>query len=265
MPRTAERWSCCSSLPLAAGLAAQAPTFQQISTHIEAGLDALGRGDTAAYLARTPAPWPWRRPSLRWRTITPGRLRSAAAVTRPPRCSSAWHAGGGGRVRSGSRQRVQPPGWRPAWRAIAARIGEARKPISHSIPAFELAERDLTAEGTAWDAKTGRVFLGSLYKRKIVAIVRTALPAISSPAVRTASARWWGSRWIRGGARSGPRAWCCPRPAFRWPIPPTPATDCCSTTTWTPAGCAGATSSPRRAGSGTASTTSRSCPTATCT
>ena len=57
-----------------------------------------------------------------------------------------------------------------AWNGIAAAIAEAKRPISHSTPAFELAERDLTAEGTAWDAKTSTVFVGSLYKRKIVAV-----------------------------------------------------------------------------------------------
>jgi hypothetical protein len=37
----------------APALAAQAPTFQQISGYIEVGLEALGRGDTAGYRAGT--------------------------------------------------------------------------------------------------------------------------------------------------------------------------------------------------------------------
>lgn len=58
----------------------------------------------------------------------------------------------------------------PAWRGIAAKIEQARQPVSHSSPAFELPERDLTAEGTAGDSKTRTRFISSLYKRKIVAV-----------------------------------------------------------------------------------------------
>ncbi len=155
----------------APALPAQAPTFQQISAPIEAGLEALGRGDTAAYLAGTasaftmaPAVPPvayhharalalaGRRDSAA--TLLERLARQGAVVVFEAEADSAF----GSLVAS------------PRWQRIAARIADVRRPISHSVPAFELAERDLTAEGTAWDAKTGRIFLGSLYKRKIVAI-----------------------------------------------------------------------------------------------
>jgi DNA-binding beta-propeller fold protein YncE len=51
------------------------------------------------------------------------------------------------------------------------RIARAREPVSHSRTAFELAERDLIPEGTAYDARTGTLYLSSVYKRKIVAVV----------------------------------------------------------------------------------------------
>jgi hypothetical protein len=125
---------------LAPALAAQAPTFQQISASIEGGLESLDRGDTAGYLAGT---------GLLELLASEG----AVAVFDAPSDSAFAVV-----VAS------------PAWPAIARKIDQAQRPISTSSTAFELPERDLTAEGTAWDSKTGTLFLSSFYKRKIVAI-----------------------------------------------------------------------------------------------
>jgi hypothetical protein len=59
---------------------------------------------------------------------------------------------------------------RPEFGRILAAIERARRPISHSDIAFELPERDLIPEGTAWDPATRTLFLSSFYKRKIVAV-----------------------------------------------------------------------------------------------
>jgi len=159
-----------SSLPTPT-LAAQAPTFQQIFAPIETGLDALGRGDTAGYLAGTsrafalaPSVPPVAYHHARGLSLAGRRDSAMTVLERLARqgAVAVYEAG----ADSAFIHLVESP----RWRAIGARIAEARKPISHSVPAFELAERDLTAEGTAWDAKTGSVFLGSMYKRKIVAI-----------------------------------------------------------------------------------------------
>jgi hypothetical protein len=58
----------------------------------------------------------------------------------------------------------------PAFRALVARIQQARRPVSRSRTAFELPERDLVPEGTAYDGPTRTLYLSSFYKRKIVAV-----------------------------------------------------------------------------------------------
>ncbi|MDC0672094.1 SMP-30/gluconolactonase/LRE family protein [Nannocystis radixulma] len=50
------------------------------------------------------------------------------------------------------------------------KAARARLPASASVRAFTLAERDLIPEGIAHDPKTGTFFVGSIYKRKIVAV-----------------------------------------------------------------------------------------------
>jgi len=55
-------------------------------------------------------------------------------------------------------------------RLVAA--ARARLPVSASVRAFTLAERDLIPEGIAHDPNTGTFFVGSIYKRKIVAVDR---------------------------------------------------------------------------------------------
>ncbi len=156
---------------LAPGVAAQAPTFQQISAYIGDGLESLGRGDTAGYLAGTGRAF----------TAAPGVPPVAYHHARALALSGAIDSAAGLLERLASQGAVAVFDAAsdsafaaivasPAWRTIAEKIEQSRRPISASTPAFELPERDLTAEGTAWDSKTRTLFLSSLYKRKIVAV-----------------------------------------------------------------------------------------------
>lgn len=71
--------------------------------------------------------------------------------------------------------------------ALAAAT-QANLPPSRSVVAFTLVERDLIPEGIAYDPRTATLFVGSMYRRKIVAVasdgsVRDLVPAgtIDSP------------------------------------------------------------------------------------
>jgi hypothetical protein len=150
---------------------AQAPTFQQLGGYIQEGLDALERGDTAGYLMGTGRAF----------ALTPGvpevAYHHARALALSGGTDSALSLLGRLALQgavpvfdSGEDSAFARLAASAAWRPVADRIDRARRPISHSSRAFELPERDLTAEGTAWDASTRTLFLGSLYKRKIVAI-----------------------------------------------------------------------------------------------
>lgn len=162
---------CLAPTTVRAQGTAQAPTYEQIGGQVQAGLDALTRGDTAGYLEGTsralalaahvpPVVYHHARAqALAGHTdsavVLLTRLATEGAIAvYEARSDSAFE-----RLRGS-----------PAWSRIAARIEASRRPIVTSTPAFEVPERDLTAEGTAWDSKTRTVFLGSLYKRKIVAI-----------------------------------------------------------------------------------------------
>jgi sugar lactone lactonase YvrE len=52
--------------------------------------------------------------------------------------------------------------------AVLRRIAENKKPVTHSKPAFALAEHDLIPEDIAHDPKTGRFFISSVRKAKII-------------------------------------------------------------------------------------------------
>ena len=152
-------------------LSAQAPTFEQIGAYIQGGLDALAKGDTAAYLAGTGkafaiAP---RVPPVAYHHARAHALAGGtdSAVTLLQRLAREGAAVAFGAPEDSAFVRVRA---QPVWTRVAAALAEAKRPISHSTPAFELAERDLTAEGTAWDARTRTVYLGSMYKRKVVAV-----------------------------------------------------------------------------------------------
>jgi sugar lactone lactonase YvrE len=167
-----------SLLPLTLGAASAAaqgrsssPSYEQIGALVQGGLDALARGDTGGYLDGTRkafaiAP---RVPPVAYHHARAHALagtndsalallarlavEGAVVVDEAP-ADSAFD-----RLRRSRR-----------WSEVAASIESSRRPISTSTTAFELPERDLTAEGTAWDAKTGTLYLSSLYKRKIVTI-----------------------------------------------------------------------------------------------
>ena len=166
-----------SAAPAAAQDAAPAPTFEEIGGRVQAGLDALARGDTTGYLEGTAA-------ALAIAPLVPpvayhraralalsGRTDSALALLERIAAEGAVVAYEAGTDSAFDRLRSSP-----GWTRVAASIDASRRPITTSRPAFELAERDLTAEGTAWDRKTRTLFLGSLYKRKIVAIARDGAP-----------------------------------------------------------------------------------------
>jgi serine beta-lactamase-like protein LACTB, mitochondrial len=148
-----------------------APSYEQIGALVQGGLDALARGDTAAYLDGTtkafaiapqvpPVAYHHARayalaglPDSALALLGRLAVEGAVAVHEAPGDSAFDGLSGSAR-----------------WKEVARRIEVSRRPISTSTTAFELRERDLLAEGTAWDAKTGTLYLSSLYKRKIVAI-----------------------------------------------------------------------------------------------
>jgi CubicO group peptidase (beta-lactamase class C family)/sugar lactone lactonase YvrE len=147
------------------------PTYEQIGALIQGGLDSMGNGDTAAYLRGTgqafalaPRVPPVAYHRARAHALSGG-TDSALALLNRLAAEGAVVAYEAATDSAFDRLRRSP-----RWKGIAARIEAARRPISTSTKAFELPERDLTAEGTAWDAKTRTLFLSSLYKRKIVAV-----------------------------------------------------------------------------------------------
>jgi sugar lactone lactonase YvrE len=54
--------------------------------------------------------------------------------------------------------------------AVLKKFAENRTSISHSEPAFTVHEKGLVPEGLAYDPNTKTFFLGSVYRRKIVAV-----------------------------------------------------------------------------------------------
>ena len=60
----------------------------------------------------------------------------------------------------------------PAYQALVARIRRDFPPVSASTLAFTIPEPDLIPEGMAYDPASGRFFVGSIQKQKIVAIAR---------------------------------------------------------------------------------------------
>ena len=56
------------------------------------------------------------------------------------------------------------------FKEISARIGQNRAPVVNSSAAFEVDEKDLIPEGFAYDPVSQTFYLGSVYKRKIVAL-----------------------------------------------------------------------------------------------
>ena len=58
----------------------------------------------------------------------------------------------------------------PGFRSLVAHARKASPPVRRSILAFTVAENDLIPEGLAWDARSGKFYLGSINKHKIVEI-----------------------------------------------------------------------------------------------
>jgi sugar lactone lactonase YvrE len=56
----------------------------------------------------------------------------------------------------------------PEWTGFLAKLGDLRKPLVHSTPAFTLADPELIATGVAVDPSTGDTFIASVRERKIV-------------------------------------------------------------------------------------------------
>jgi sugar lactone lactonase YvrE len=72
----------------------------------------------------------------------------------------------------------------PAFRALLDAIRRDFPPVTEAAVAFTVPERDLIPEGIAHDPLSGRFFLGSLHKRKIVAISREGAVSDFVPAAR---------------------------------------------------------------------------------
>ena len=166
-----------ATVPCLAQGSGPAPTYDEIGALVQGGLDSLGSGDTAAYLRGTtramaiaPQVPPVAYHHARAHALA-GRADSALALLARLASEGAVVAVEAPADSAFARLRGSP-----LWKGVAAAIEASRRPVNTSAPAFELAERDLTAEGTAWDAKTGTLFLGSLYKRKIVAIAPDGSP-----------------------------------------------------------------------------------------
>ena len=58
----------------------------------------------------------------------------------------------------------------PGFQPLIARARKASPPVRRSVLAFTVAENDLIPEGLAWDARSGKLYLGSINKHKIVEI-----------------------------------------------------------------------------------------------
>lgn len=58
----------------------------------------------------------------------------------------------------------------PEFRELAQRFAARERKVSASQPAFTLTERDLIPEGIAYDTATDTLFVGSIHRRKVVAV-----------------------------------------------------------------------------------------------
>ncbi len=82
----------------------------------------------------------------------------------------------------------------PAYRALHSRIRRDFSPVLNSAPAFSIPEPDLIPEGIAYDGPSGRFFVGSIHKNKIVAIARDHAVSDFVPASRDGLAAVLGLR-----------------------------------------------------------------------
>ncbi len=56
------------------------------------------------------------------------------------------------------------------FKSVLEKFRQNKQPVNKSVKAFSLSDKELIAEGVAFDPKTGRFFLGSVHQRKIVVI-----------------------------------------------------------------------------------------------
>ena len=160
-----------AAAPAMAQRGSSSPSYEQIGALVQGGLEALARGDTAGYLDGTGKAFAIasRVPPVAYHHARAHALAGdadsalALLVRLAGEGAVAAHEAPADSAFDGLRKSTR-------WSDVAAKIEASRRPISTSTNAFELPERDLTAEGTAWDAKTRTLYLSSLYKRKIVAI-----------------------------------------------------------------------------------------------
>ena len=85
--------------------------------------------------------------------------------------------------------------------AIVKQIDDNKKPVSHSIAAFALAERDLLPEDITYDPKTRRFFVSSVRKSKIIGVDWQGVREADWPvlALRVDSRRrilWAATGWV---------------------------------------------------------------------
>jgi len=80
----------------------------------------------------------------------------------------------------------------PGFQALVERARKASPAVRRGALAFTVAESDLIPEGLAWDARSQKLYLGSVNKRKIVEIGSDGAARDSSRQGRTASAACWG-------------------------------------------------------------------------
>jgi len=65
----------------------------------------------------------------------------------------------------------------PRWKALSARFAENAVPVGNVAVAATVAEPQLIAEGIAFDASDGRIYIGSVHKRKIIRLGADGAPA----------------------------------------------------------------------------------------
>jgi sugar lactone lactonase YvrE len=60
----------------------------------------------------------------------------------------------------------------PKFKDLVQRANNELKPVNNSTVAFTIKERDLMSEGVAYDSQENTLYLGGIYKRKILAVTR---------------------------------------------------------------------------------------------
>ena len=153
--------------------AAQQATLQQIIEHVQIGVAALEAGDTAGYLAGTGRAYSLA-PTIPDVVYLHARAHALAgdSDSAVALLSLLARQGAVASFEAAGDSAFAGLAGTPGFLAALAAIERSRRPVSHSTVAHELPERDLIPEGVAHDPRSGTLFLGSMYKRKIVAIGR---------------------------------------------------------------------------------------------